>query len=105
MEQVAIQILLLLILFSKDLKNLNLLVSQVATAGESSLSNINIEVSLDGLTWFFSQHYISLNEVGTLGNYNNALSIKDVGFRYVRLIVAQIYANPTSTTCSFSRSL
>ena len=86
-------------------KNLNILLSQDATAGEGSLSNINIQVSLDDTTWFNSPHYISLNEVGSLGGYNNSLSIKEVGFRYVRLIVAQIYGNPTATTCSFSRSL
>ena len=86
-------------------KNLNLVVSQVATAGNSSLSNINIEFSLDDTNWFNSQSYISLNEVGTGGNYNNSVSIKEVGFRYVRLIIIEIVGNPTSTSCSLSRSL
>ena len=86
------------------MRHLSLMLNQSATAGSGALTNIVLEMSLDNTTWFRSSAYLSLTEVSS-GVYTLHHKIENVSARYVRLYIASITANPSATTCSFSRSL
>lgn len=85
-------------------RHLALMLNQSATGGSGTLTNIALDFSLDNTTWFRSSTYLSLTEVSS-GVYTLHHRIENVGARYVRLTIISIMANPSATTCSFSRSL
>jgi len=85
-------------------RHLALMLNQSATGGSGTLTNIALEMSLDNTTWFRSSTYLSLTEVSS-GVYTLYHREENVGARYVRLTITDIMANPSATTCSFSRSL
>ncbi len=85
-------------------RHLALMISQTATGGSGALTNIALEFSLDNTTWFRSSQMIVLTEVSA-GSYTLHHKIEQVSARYVRLVIIGITANPSATTCSFSRSL
>ena len=85
-------------------RHLALMIKQTATPSSGSLTNIDLEFSLDGTSWFRGNSYLSIPEVSS-GVYGLYHRIEQVSARYVRLTITGLVGNPTATLCSFSRSL